>query len=164
MTDPQIIENQTFDEIAVGDAASLSRTLTEQDIQLFALVSGDVNPAHLDPDYAATDMFHHVIAHGMWGGGLVSAVLGTLLPGPGTIYLGQSFRFRRPVGLGDTVTATVRVTEKRDEKKLLLLACTCTNQAGETVITGEAEVIAPTEKIRRPRVVLPQVHLDPVPE
>jgi phosphate butyryltransferase len=87
-----MIENRTFDEIAIGDTASLSRTLTQRDIQLFALVSGDVNPAHLDPEFAQGDMFHHVIAHGMWGRADF-AVLGTELPGPGTIYLEQSLRF-----------------------------------------------------------------------
>ena len=94
-----IIENRTFDEIAVGESASISRTLTKDDIALFAVVSGDVNPAHLDESYAASDMFHRIIAHGMWGGALVSAVLGTRLPGPGTIYLGQDLHFRKPVSI-----------------------------------------------------------------
>ena len=155
----QYIENKTFDEIQVGDTAELTRTLKRDDIELFAVMSGDVNPAHVDAEFAKSDMFHKVIAHGMWGGALISAVLGTELPGPGTIYLNQSFRFRKPVGIGDTVTVTVRVTEKRPEKKHVILACACVNQAGETVIEGEAEVIAPVEKVRRPRVVLPEVHL-----
>ncbi|BBC73957.1 enoyl-CoA hydratase [Altererythrobacter sp. B11] len=159
MNDPNYIENRTFDELKLGDSASISRTLTAEDIKLFALVSGDVNPAHLDPDYAATDMFHRVIAHGMWGGGLISAVLGTQLPGPGTIYLDQSFRFRRPVGLGDEITATVVVKEKRPDKQIVILDCRCTNQLGEEVITGEAEVIAPAEKVRRRRVELPDFRL-----
>ncbi|KPL68454.1 bifunctional enoyl-CoA hydratase/phosphate acetyltransferase [Erythrobacter sp. SG61-1L] len=159
MTDKDYVENRTFDEIAVGDSASISRVLTEHDIQLFALVSGDVNPAHLDPDYAATDMFHRVIAHGLWGGGLISAVLGTELPGPGAIYLSQSLRFRRPVGLGDTITASVTVSEKRPDKKIILFDCSCTNQDGEEVISGAAEIIAPTEKVRRRRVELPDVRL-----
>ena len=155
----QYIENKTFDEIQVGDTAELTRTLKRDDIELFAVMSGDVNPAHVDAKFAKSDMFHKVIAHGMWGGALISAVLGTELPGPGTIYLNQSFRFRKPVGIGDTVTVTVRVSEKRPEKKRVVLACACVNQAGETVIEGEAEVIAPVEKVRRPRVVLPEVHL-----
>ena len=113
MAAANLIENRTFDEIAVGDTASLTRTLTADDIQLFAAVSGDVNPAHLDPVYAETDMFHRVIAHGMWGAGLISAILGTELPGPGAIYLGQSLRFTRPVGVGDTITACVTVAQKR---------------------------------------------------
>src|SRR5476651_1273088 len=154
------VENRTFDEIAVGDSASLSRTLSQRDIELFAVVSGDVNPAQLDPAYGATDLFHRIIAHGMWGGVLVSAVLGTLLPGPGTIYLGQDFRFQRPVGIGDTVTAKVTAREKRSDQGVILFDCVCTNQKGETVITGTAEVKAPTEKIRRRRAELPEVRLN----
>jgi acyl dehydratase len=90
--DPGYIENRTFDEIKVGDSASLTRTLTKRDIELFAVMSGDINPAHMDEEFAKSDMFHKVIAHGMWGGALISTVLGTQLPGPGTIYLGQSLR------------------------------------------------------------------------
>ena len=154
----QNIENKTYDEIAVGDHAELTRRLKPQDIELFAVMSGDVNPAHVDADYARTDMFHGIIAHGMWGGALISAVLGTELPGPGTIFLDQSLKFEAPVGLGDTVTVRVVVTEKQ-EKGRLLLACTCLNQHGKMVIEGVAHVIAPREKVRRPRVVLPEVHL-----
>lgn len=155
----QYIENKTFDEIKVGDSAELTRTLGRQDIELFAVMSGDVNPAHVDEEYAKSDIFHEVIAHGMWGGALISAVLGTELPGPGTIYLNQSLSFRRPVGLGDTVTVRVSVKEKKPQKKRLIFDCLCLNQDGETVIKGEADVIAPTEKVRRPRAVLPEVHL-----
>jgi phosphotransacetylase/acyl dehydratase len=153
------IENRTFDELKIGDSASLVHTLTYKDIQLFAAISGDVNPAHVDPGFAKDDMFHKIIAHGMWGGALISTVLGTELPGPGAIYLGQSLQFRRPVGLGDTITVAVRVAEKNTEKHRVTLECEAKNQKGETVITGKAEVIAPTEKISRPRVVLPEVEL-----
>ena len=155
----QFIENKTFDEIAVGDSAEITRTLKSQDIELFAVMSGDVNPAHVDEAYAKSDRFHEVIAHGMWGGALISAVLGTELPGPGTIYLNQSLGFRHPVGLGDTVTVRVTVTEKTGHGNRLKLACVCLNQDGDVVIEGEADVIAPTEKVRRPRVLLPEVHL-----
>lgn len=155
----QYIENKTFDELNVGDQAELTRTLSSRDIELFAVMSGDVNPAHVDPDYAKSDMFHEVIAHGMWGGALISAVLGTELPGPGTIYLNQSFSFRSPVGLGDTVTVRVTVKEKKPAKKHVILDCICLNQDGDVVIKGQAEVIAPTEKVRRPRTTLPEVHL-----
>lgn len=155
----QYIENKTFDEIAVGDSAEIVRTLKREDIELFAVMSGDVNPAHVDEEFAKSDLFHKVIAHGMWGGALISAVLGTELPGPGTIYVNQSLSFRRPVGLGDTVTVRVTVREKKPETKRLVLDCQCINQAGETVIEGEAEVVAPTEKVRRPRALLPEVHL-----
>jgi phosphate acetyltransferase len=152
------IENKTYDEISVGDTACLTRTLKPQDIALFAVMSGDLNPAHVDAEYAKTDMFHHVIAHGMWGGALISAVLGTQLPGPGTIFLDQSLKFEAPVGLGDTVLVHVVVAEKQAVGRLLL-ACTCFNQRGEVVIEGVARVIAPREKIRRTRVALPEVHL-----
>lgn len=154
----QFIKNKTYDEIAVGDSAELTRTLRAQDIELFAVMSGDVNPAHVDAEYAKTDMFHGVIAHGMWGGALISAVLGTELPGPGTIFLNQSLRFMAPVGLGDTVIVRVEVKKKKNKGRLLL-ACTCLNQHGKLVIDGEAEVIAPREKVHRPRIVLPEVHL-----
>ena len=122
------LENHPFDTIRVGDGASLQRQVTQRDIQLFAAVSGDVNPAHVDADYARTDMFHGIIAHGMWGGALISAVLGTELPGPGTIFLNQSLTFDAPVGLGETITVRVEVTHKQ-EKDRLLLACTCSSTA-----------------------------------
>ena len=156
---PDMIENRTFDEIEIGERASLSRTVTQQDIDLFAVVSGDVNPAHLDPAYAQTDMFHKIIAHGMLGAGLISSVLGTKLPGPGTIYLGQDLKFLRPVSIGDTITATLTVKEKHPEKADLVLDCRCTNQNGDVVIEGTAYVRAPTQKVRRPRVELPEVRL-----
>ncbi len=155
----QYIENRTFDEIAVGDSAELTRTLKRDDIELFAVMSGDLNPTHVDEEFANSDLFHKVIAHGMWGGALISAVLGTELPGPGTIYLNQSLSFRRPVGLGDTVTVRVTVREKHADGKRLILDCECLNQDGEAVIKGEAEVIAPAKKVRRPRATLPEVHL-----
>jgi phosphotransacetylase/acyl dehydratase len=153
------IENRTFDEMIVGDTASLSHTVTQRDIDLFAVATGDVNPAHVDPAYAETDMFHHIIIHGMWGAGLISAVLGTRLPGPGTIYLGQELRFLHPVSIGDTMTAKVTVREKKAAKGDVTLDCACTNQRGETVITGTAYTRAPTVKVRRPRVTLPYVSI-----
>jgi phosphotransacetylase/acyl dehydratase len=145
MEPSDLVENRTFDEIAIGDSASLSRTLSKDDIALFGVMSGDVNPA--------------IIGHGMWGGALVSAVLGTRLPGPGTIYLGQDLSFRKPVGLGDTITVTMTAKEKRPEKHIVVFDCRCVNQRGEEVITGTAVTMAPTEKIRRPRVTLPEVQL-----
>lgn len=150
-----LIENRPFSDIKPGDSASLVRTLRQTDIMLFALVSGDVNPAHVDADYARSAQFHEVVAHGMWIGALISTVLGTMLPGPGTIYLAQSMRFLHPVGLGDTVNVTVTVTELHAEKHRCLLDCRTINQDGKAVATGTAEVIAPTEKISRPRMQLP---------
>lgn len=155
----QFIENRTFDDIKVGESAELTRTLRPEDIELFAVMSGDVNPAHVDADYALSDMFHKVITHGMWGGALISTILGTELPGPGIIYLSQNLNFRRAVGPGDTVTIRVTVTEKNPEHHHVTLNCLCTNQNAETVIEGQAFVVAPTKKVRRPRVALPDVHL-----
>ncbi|WP_118136187.1 bifunctional enoyl-CoA hydratase/phosphate acetyltransferase [Oceanicella sp. SM1341] len=155
----QYIENKTYEEMSVGDSAEITRTLGPRDIELFAVMSGDVNPAHVDADYARDDMFHKVIAHGMWGGALISAVLGTELPGPGAIYLNQSLSFRKPIGLGDTVTVRVTVREKNDAKKRVILDCEGVLADGSLAIRGEAEVIAPTEKVRRPRTTLPEVHL-----
>ncbi|WP_198115346.1 bifunctional enoyl-CoA hydratase/phosphate acetyltransferase [Massilia rhizosphaerae] len=155
----ETIENRTFDDLRIGDSASLTRTLTHKDIELFAVMSGDVNPAHLDEEYAKSDMFHKVIAHGMWTGALISTVLGTQLPGPGTIYLGQSLRFLKPVGLGDLVTVKLTVTELHPENRRVTLDCLVTNQDGKPVVTGTAEIIAPGEKVSRPRVALPEVRL-----
>ena len=153
-----MLENRTYDELAVGDSATLTRVLTKDDIDAFAILSGDVNPAHLDDAYARETPFQKVIAHGMWGGTLISTVLGTQLPGPGTIYVGQNLRFMRPVSLGDTVSVTLTVKEKR-AKNMVLLDCVCTNQHGKVVITGEAEIMAPTAKVRRAAATLPEMHL-----
>ncbi len=154
-----VLRNRTFDELAIGDTASLMRVVGRDDIDLFAAVSGDVNPAHLDAAFASTDMFGHVVAHGMWTGALVSAVLGAKLPGPGTIYLEQDIRFRRPVFPGDTVTVTVTVKEKRPARRIVLLDTVATNQRGEEVLTGVATVIAPEKSIEWPRAELPEVRL-----
>ena len=153
------IENRTFEEINTGDSATLVRTLTEQDITLFAVMSGDINPAHVDPEYAMTSRFREVIGHGMWSGALISTVLGTQFPGPGTIYLGQDLRFQRPVKVGDTITVKVTVKQK-GEKGHVLLDTECINQEGEVVVSGSADVIAPKDKVRRPRVDLPDVRFD----
>ncbi|HQT45632.1 MAG: enoyl-CoA hydratase [Acidocella sp. 20-63-7] len=155
----ELLENRVFKDIAIGDSASLTRTITLDDIALFSVISGDINPAHLDADYAATDLFHHIIAQGVLTAGLISAVLGTKLPGPGTIYLGQDLQFRAPVSPGDTITATVTVTERVPEKHRLVLDCHCRNQEGVEVIRGTASVVAPVEKISRRAMTLPEVRL-----
>ena len=98
-----------------GDSATLARTLTDKDIALFAVLSGDVNPLHVHAEFARSDSFHGVVAHGMWGGVLFSALLGTQLPGPGTIYVAQDLRFGRPTYLGDTLTVSVTVKSKHDK-------------------------------------------------
>lgn len=157
--DQSLLRNRTFDDLAIGESASLVRVVGRDDIDLFATVSGDVNPAHLDPVFASTDFFGHVVAHGMWTGALVSAVLGTKLPGPGTIYLEQDLRFRKPVSPGDTITITVTVREKRPEKRIVVLDTRGANQHGEEVLNGSATVIAPDRAIEWQRTQLPDVAL-----
>ena len=155
----ELIENVTFDEITLGQSARLLRTLTLADIQAFAAVSGDTNPAHLDAKYANDTLFHGVIAHGMWGGALISALLGTKFPGPGTIYLDQMLHFTKPVRIGDTLTVTVTVLSKDDAKKSVELDCQVLNQKGERVLHGTAKVLAPTVKVVLPHVAGPQIQL-----
>jgi phosphotransacetylase/acyl dehydratase len=157
--DLHVLRNRTFDELSPGDSACIERTLTAQDIQLFAILSGDANPQHLDPGFAAATRFQGVIAHGMWGGALISAVLGTRLPGPGTVYLGQTLRFLAPVRLGDRLSIRIEVKAKDAATRRVTLACSCRNQAGQLAIEGEAEVIAPDERIEYRRTALPEIRL-----
>ncbi|MGN0783471.1 MAG: MaoC family dehydratase [Christensenellales bacterium] len=127
-------------DITVGQKASLTKTFTDEDVRKFAEVSLDVNPLHLDDEYAKTTIFGKRIAHGVLTCGLISAVLANKLPGQGTIYLGQEVRFSAPVYLGDTITAACTVTEKRDDKKIIKLDTVCTNQDGKVVVSGVATV------------------------
>jgi len=143
---PQL-SNFTYDEIELGQQASYTRAVEERDIQLFAAVSGDVNPVHLDADFAARTQFGERIAHGMLSGAFISAALAMELPGPGSIYLSQSLRFRLPVKIGDTITVQLEVTEKNDRRKFVTLDCKAYNQHEKLVLTGVSEVIAPAEKM-----------------
>lgn len=154
-----VLKNITFDALQIGDQASIVRIVAPDDIALFAAVSGDVNPAHMDPAYAATDIFGHIIVHGMWTGALVSAVLGTKLPGPGTIYLEQNLKFLKPVSPGDVITATVTVKEKRPEKRIVILDTSCMNQNAVQVLSGTATVIAPSTPVEWPRINVPDVSI-----
>jgi 3-hydroxybutyryl-CoA dehydratase len=129
--------------IKVGDSASFRKTVTEVDVTLYAGITGDLNPAHIDDIFARESIFKERIAHGMLTAGLISAVLGTRLPGPGTIYLGQTLNFLAPVHIGDTITATVEVLELVAGGKRARLKTTCTNQDGATVLDGEATVMPP---------------------
>jgi 3-hydroxybutyryl-CoA dehydratase len=129
-----------YEYIKVGDEATLARTITETHIVNYAGITGDMNPLHLDAEYAAHSMFGKRIAHGMLVAGLISAVLGTQLPGPNCIYLGQDLKFVAPVMIGDTIKVVVTVTDKRDEKRIVKLRTTAYNQRGETVIDGNAVV------------------------
>ncbi|MGI5949207.1 MaoC family dehydratase [Peptoniphilus sp.] len=134
---------KTIDELKVGDSASFAKTVTEADAYNYAGVSGDFNPAHINEEYAKNTKFETRIAHGMISAGFISAVLGTQLPGPGTIYLGQELKFTHPVHYGDTITATCTVEELIPEKNRVILKTTCTNQFGYVVIEGKATVLAP---------------------
>ncbi|MDY0071104.1 MAG: bifunctional enoyl-CoA hydratase/phosphate acetyltransferase [Thauera sp.] len=153
----QFIENRTFDEIQLGDFAQLVRTLRPEDIHLFAAMSGDVNPTHVDIEYARSSQFREVVGHSMWGSTLISTVLGTEFPGPGTVYVSQGLNFWRPITIGDTLTITVTCKEKFEHNHHIVFDCLAVNQDGLKVIDGIAEVMAPTEKVKRTRVVLPEV-------
>ena len=137
------IKGYTIDEVEIGQSASFTKTVTEADAYNYAGVSGDFNPAHINEEYAKNTFFKTRIAHGMISAGFISAVLGTKLPGPGTIYLGQDLKFTKPVRFGDTITATCTVEEIIKEKNRLILTTVCTNQDGEVVIDGKAIVLAP---------------------
>ena len=136
------MQNYSIDTLEVGASESLAKTITDADIVLFAGVSCDTNPVHLDDEYAAGSRFGGRIAHGMLSAGLISAAIANRLPGPGTIYLGQSLRFLAPVRPGDTVTATVTVKEINTEKRRATLTTVCTVE-GIAVIEGEAQVLVP---------------------
>ncbi len=141
-----IQQGKTIDQIDIGQRASMRKTITEADVATFAQISGDTNPLHLDEKYAATTMFKERVAHGMLTAGLISAVLGTQLPGVGSIYLSQSLKFVAPVKLGDTVEAEVEVIEKLEEKSRVRLRTVCRNQSGQVVIDGEALIMIMSPK------------------
>ncbi len=130
----------TFEDCRSGQTATFTKTMSETDVYLFAGITGDFNPAHVDEQYASGTKFGRRIAHGILVSGLISTVIGTKLPGPGTIYVSQELRFLAPVYFGDTITATVEVIEIIVERKRLRLRTSCTNQSGVTVIDGEAIV------------------------
>jgi phosphate acetyltransferase len=155
----ELTENRTYDELQIGQSGRLLRTLSAQDIQAFAAVSGDTNPAHMDMAYASETLMHGVVGHGMWSGALISALLGTQFPGPGTIYLSQSLNFSRPVRIGDTLTVTATVTAKHPDRQAVDMACEVVNQKGELVVSGVASVLAPTQKVFRPCTSAPRIQL-----
>ncbi|GAB4518501.1 MAG: MaoC family dehydratase [Anaerolineae bacterium] len=132
-------------QLEIGMKASRVKTITDEDVRLFAQITGDTNPVHLDEAYAATTQFGRRIAHGMLTTSIVSAVLANDLPGPGTVYLGQEVKFKAPVYLGDTVTATVELTHFREDRGIATFRTTCTNQDDKIVLEGEAVVLAPKE-------------------
>ncbi|MCP8464325.1 MaoC family dehydratase [Pseudomonas sp. ZM23] len=150
------VQNVPYEELEVGQKANFQRSVGERDIQLFAEVSGDRNPVHLDADYAATTLFKERIAHGMLSGALISAAIATTLPGPGTIYLGQNLRFTRPVKIGDMLDVELEVLEKLPKNRVRI-GTRVLNQNGEAVVEGEAEVLAPKQKLNIELPALPPI-------
>ena len=132
-------------QLQIGDKAILTRTVTDEMVVAYADLIGDHNPVHLDEAFAATTRFGRRIAHGMLVAGLVSTVLASDLPGPGTVYLSQTLQFKAPVYLGDTISVTVEVIKARADKPIVTLATVCTNQDGKTVIEGEAVVLVQSQ-------------------
>ena len=134
---------KTIDQLKVGDTAQFSKTISESDVYLFAGVTGDLNPAHINEDYAKDTYFKTRIAHGMLSASFISTVIGTMLPGPGTIYMRQEVSFLKPVKFGDTVTAIVEIAEIMADKKRIRLKTYCINQEDKKVVDGEAIVSPP---------------------
>ena len=155
---PQL-QSYTFDELPIGKKATYTRAITEQDIVLFAVVSGDINPLHLDPEFAKGTLFGERIAHGMMTGAIISAALVMAMTGPGAIYRSQSLKFRRPVKIGDVITVHLEIVERNTEKKVLTIDCDCINQNGESVAKGVAEIVAPAEKVTLDLPPAPQVEI-----
>ena len=154
------LSNYIYEDITIGQTASYSKLIEEQDILLFAAVSGDVNPVHLDAAFAANTPFKERIAHGMLTGAVISAALAMELPGPGTVYVGQNLRFRQPLKIGDTVTVRLEVTDKKDKLKLVTLDCKAYNQHEKMVASGSAEVIAPSAKLKLQRPDVPRFSIE----
>ena len=133
-----------FEDLSIGDHATVTRTVTERDIEMFAECTGDNNPVHLDADYAAGTMFKQRIAHGMLSAGVISAVFGTQFPGPGSIYVGQTLKFKAPVFIGAELEARVEVKELIAEKRFAVFTTTCSVD-GKPVVTGEATLMIPAK-------------------
>lgn len=129
-----------YSEISLGQTAEVVHTVTEEDIQVFGDLSGDYNPLHFNEEWASTTIFKGRIAHGLLTASFISTAIGMKLPGPGTIYLGQKINFKRPVRIGDTITALVEVVDKNDDKQHIILKTTCTNQDGKVVLDGDATI------------------------
>lgn len=140
------MEGLTIDKIQLGNKVSIAKTISESDVYLFAGITGDLNPAHVNQIKSENTIFRGRIAHGILVSGLISACLGMHLPGPGTIYMGQQLKFTAPVHIGDTIKAEVEVIDINIPKNRIKLKTTCINQFGKTVIEGEALVMPPIKK------------------
>jgi 3-hydroxybutyryl-CoA dehydratase len=141
-----IMIGKTIDQLGLGDKAEFTKTISESDIYLFAGLTGDLNPAHINEPYAQNTFFKARIAHGMLMAGFISAVIGMQLPGPGSIYIRQELNFLAPARIGDTITARVEVSQIQAEKNRITLRTTCTNQENKLVLDGEATISPPKAK------------------
>jgi len=154
----QSISNTPYDELSIGQSASYQKEVQERDIQLFAAMSGDCNPLHLDEEFAKTTLFKQRIAHGMFSGALISAAVACELPGPGTVYIGQTMSFLKPVKLGDCLTVRLEILEKLPKFRVKI-ATRVFNQNQEMVVDGVAEILAPRKKQQVPIAKLPPVSI-----
>jgi len=154
------LKSTSFDDLEIGTRGIFQKTLNERDIVLYGETSGDINPVHFDESYASQTMFNGRIAHGLWSAGLISTCIGTVMPGPGSIYLGQELRFKLPVRIGDTLTATVTVKEKNQKRKFVVIDCQVTNQHGKVVVCGDAKVMPPDLSAEVEKPGLPQITID----
>lgn len=153
------IENVPFDEMYVGQTCSYEKTVSEEDILMFAKLSGDTNPVHLDEAYASTTQFGERIAHGMYTAALISAAMAMQIPGPGSIYLTQTMKFKAPVKIGDALTVQIEVTSKRENRNIATLSTVVYNQHGKKVVMGEAMARVPSEKIILDAPELPEIQI-----
>ncbi len=152
------VENKTFEEIKIGDSAFFVKVLTKNDIEFFAIITGNANPVHLNEEYADKHMEHHkVIGHGAWVISMISNLLGNRIPGPGTVYVSQDSTFHHRVEVGDTVTFSITVKNKVDKDHLVIFDAKATNQNNQVVLTGQSTVKAPTKKMIIPLVKLPEI-------
>lgn len=154
-----ILENTPFDQLEVGMTAQYTKQILEEDIKLFAILSGDTNPIHLDEEYARTTQFGGCIAHGAICAVIISAAVATTIPGPGSVYVGQEMRFKKPVRPGDTLVAQLKLVEKKRRGNIVLIENEIKNQNGETVFVGVSTVVAPTEKLVVNQAPLPQIEM-----
>ncbi|MBC7075093.1 MAG: MaoC family dehydratase [Syntrophomonadaceae bacterium] len=151
------MRGKVIEEINIGDKAEFSKTITEADIYMFAGVTGDMNPVHINREFAKGTIFSQRIAHGILSVGLISNVLGTQLPGPGAVYVRQECNFLKPVYIGDTITAVVEVIRKEEQKNRVWLRTYCTNQKGQIVVEGEA-LMMPRKEVKENSVLQFQEH------
>lgn len=155
----RVIENITYDELSIGDYATFTKTLTEDELVLFAAASGDLNPVSLDAEYAKKTLYKERIGYGMWAGSLITTALSSVMPGPGTIHLEQNLKFNEAVQLGDTLTVTLTVNEKL-ERHRVKMDCSVKNQDNAEILTGSSLIVAPTDKVSLREPNLPRIEIE----